>query len=180
MLILIFHWLLSWFSFRSQAFEDNIRKNRSVISNWLKYAQWEESQREIQRYDVVNGIKSIVLPGIPCSTRYCISPNNSHPLINHLPWIIARPHPSHHLLFLVSPPCQDEVESVIQNNWSVIMTIQALTLRILTLKISQGTKLEHLESPSPAYLMWSFFWYKTKYLGHNLQWAKCEIIVCLK
>ena len=36
--------------FFSQAFEDSLRKNRSVISNWLKYAQWEESQREIQRF----------------------------------------------------------------------------------------------------------------------------------
>ncbi|CAO2578508.1 Crooked neck-like protein 1 [Lemmus lemmus] len=30
-------------------FEDNIRKNRTVISNWIKYAQWEESLKEIQR-----------------------------------------------------------------------------------------------------------------------------------
>ncbi|KXJ29758.1 crooked neck-like protein 1 [Exaiptasia diaphana] len=34
---------------KRKEFEDNIRKNRSSISNWLKYAQWEESQREIQR-----------------------------------------------------------------------------------------------------------------------------------
>lgn len=33
-----------------QGFEDNIRKNRTVISNWIKYAQWEESLKEIQRY----------------------------------------------------------------------------------------------------------------------------------
>lgn len=33
-----------------QGFEDNIRKNRTVISNWIKYAQWEESLNEIQRY----------------------------------------------------------------------------------------------------------------------------------
>ncbi|XP_055694311.1 protein crooked neck [Lutzomyia longipalpis] len=30
-------------------FEDNLRKNRMVVSNWIKYAQWEESQKEIQR-----------------------------------------------------------------------------------------------------------------------------------
>ncbi|KAI8143547.1 hypothetical protein BJV82DRAFT_713228 [Fennellomyces sp. T-0311] len=30
-------------------FEDNIRKNRLNISNWLKYAAWEESQMEFQR-----------------------------------------------------------------------------------------------------------------------------------
>lgn len=35
-----------------QGFEDNIRKNRTVISNWIKYAQWEESLKEIQRYVV--------------------------------------------------------------------------------------------------------------------------------
>ncbi|XP_077521526.1 pre-mRNA splicing factor crn [Amblyomma americanum] len=34
---------------KRKGFEDNIRKNRSVISNWVKYAQWEESQKEIQR-----------------------------------------------------------------------------------------------------------------------------------
>lgn len=34
---------------RRKQFEDNIRKNRTVISNWIKYAQWEESQKEIQR-----------------------------------------------------------------------------------------------------------------------------------
>ena len=28
-------------------FEDNIRKNRSTVSNWLKYAAWEEEQREV-------------------------------------------------------------------------------------------------------------------------------------
>lgn len=34
---------------RRKQFEDNIRKNRAVISNWIKYAHWEESQKEIQR-----------------------------------------------------------------------------------------------------------------------------------
>nr|CAJ38789.1 crooked neck protein [Platynereis dumerilii] len=34
---------------KRKAFEDNIRKNRSLMTNWLKYAQWEESQKEIQR-----------------------------------------------------------------------------------------------------------------------------------
>ncbi|OAD56338.1 Protein crooked neck [Eufriesea mexicana] len=34
---------------KRKAFEDNIRKNRTVISNWIKYAQWEESQKQIQR-----------------------------------------------------------------------------------------------------------------------------------
>ncbi|KDR21387.1 Protein crooked neck [Zootermopsis nevadensis] len=30
-------------------FEDSLRKNRTVISNWIKYAQWEESQKEVPR-----------------------------------------------------------------------------------------------------------------------------------
>ncbi|XP_027718185.1 crooked neck-like protein 1 [Vombatus ursinus] len=34
---------------KRKAFEDNIRRNRTVISNWLKYAQWEERLKEIQR-----------------------------------------------------------------------------------------------------------------------------------
>lgn len=34
---------------KRKQFEDNIRKNRVVISNWIKYAQWEESQKQIQR-----------------------------------------------------------------------------------------------------------------------------------
>ncbi|XP_052573864.1 crooked neck-like protein 1 [Peromyscus californicus insignis] len=34
---------------KRKTFEDNIRKNRTVISNWIKYAQWEESVKEIQR-----------------------------------------------------------------------------------------------------------------------------------
>jgi hypothetical protein len=29
--------------------EDAIRKNRSKMVNWVKYAHWEESQQEIQR-----------------------------------------------------------------------------------------------------------------------------------
>ncbi|XP_054154113.1 crooked neck-like protein 1 [Oppia nitens] len=34
---------------KRKAFEDSIRKNRLVISNWIKYAKWEESQQQIQR-----------------------------------------------------------------------------------------------------------------------------------
>lgn len=34
---------------KRKTFEDNIRKNRMVISNWIKYAQWEESQKKIDR-----------------------------------------------------------------------------------------------------------------------------------
>lgn len=34
---------------KRKAFEDNLRKNRMVVSNWIKYAQWEESQKEVQR-----------------------------------------------------------------------------------------------------------------------------------
>jgi crooked neck len=31
-------------------FEDTIRKNRKNVTTWLKYAKWEESQREVDRY----------------------------------------------------------------------------------------------------------------------------------
>ncbi|SAM06419.1 hypothetical protein [Absidia glauca] len=34
---------------KRKEFEDNIRKNRLNISNWLKYASWEESQLELER-----------------------------------------------------------------------------------------------------------------------------------
>ncbi|OAD80407.1 hypothetical protein PHYBLDRAFT_61456 [Phycomyces blakesleeanus NRRL 1555(-)] len=34
---------------KRKEFEDNIRKNRLNISNWLKYAAWEDSQMESQR-----------------------------------------------------------------------------------------------------------------------------------
>lgn len=30
-------------------FEDGIRKNRLAISNWIRYAKWEESVGELQR-----------------------------------------------------------------------------------------------------------------------------------
>ena len=34
-------------------FEDAIRKNRSVISNWIKYAVWEEAQGALERARLV-------------------------------------------------------------------------------------------------------------------------------
>ncbi|VDN27807.1 unnamed protein product, partial [Gongylonema pulchrum] len=34
---------------RRKEFEDNIRKNRSQIANWVKYAKWEENIGELQR-----------------------------------------------------------------------------------------------------------------------------------
>ncbi|XP_044598097.1 protein crooked neck [Cotesia glomerata] len=34
---------------KRKAFEDTIRKNRMVISNWIKYAKWEETQKQIAR-----------------------------------------------------------------------------------------------------------------------------------
>ena len=40
-----------------------------------------------------------------------MSSNNSRPSINRLPRIIADPHLSRRLLFLLSPPFQVEVES---------------------------------------------------------------------
>lgn len=34
---------------KRKSFEDDIRKNRLQITNWLKYAHWEESQKELER-----------------------------------------------------------------------------------------------------------------------------------
>jgi len=34
---------------KRKEFEDNIRKNRVVMTNWFKYAAWEEQQKEIDR-----------------------------------------------------------------------------------------------------------------------------------
>jgi len=35
---------------KRKGFEDLIRKNRKNLTTWRKYAQWEESQNEIERY----------------------------------------------------------------------------------------------------------------------------------
>jgi len=34
---------------KRKGFEDQIRKNRSVMTNWFKYAAWEESQKQLDR-----------------------------------------------------------------------------------------------------------------------------------
>ena len=34
---------------KRKSFEDDLRKNRMQITNWLKYAHWEESQKELSR-----------------------------------------------------------------------------------------------------------------------------------
>jgi len=34
---------------KRKEFEDQIRRQRGLISNWLKYAAWEESQKELER-----------------------------------------------------------------------------------------------------------------------------------
>merc|ERR1719228_2656366 len=34
---------------KRKSFEDQIRKNRSVMTNWFKYAAWEESQKQLDR-----------------------------------------------------------------------------------------------------------------------------------
>ena len=34
---------------KRKGFEDDIRKNRAKMTNWLKYAAWEENQREYDR-----------------------------------------------------------------------------------------------------------------------------------
>lgn len=33
---------------KRKVFENNIRKNRSTLSNWLKYAAWEETQKALR------------------------------------------------------------------------------------------------------------------------------------
>ena len=45
---------LSDFKMRKRKmFEDNIRKNRGVMSNWIKYAEWEAAQKEIKHAESV-------------------------------------------------------------------------------------------------------------------------------
>ena len=34
---------------KRKGFEDDIRKNRTKMTNWIKYAAWEENQREYDR-----------------------------------------------------------------------------------------------------------------------------------
>ena len=34
---------------KRKEFEDNIRKNRTKMTNWTKYAAWEEAQKEYDR-----------------------------------------------------------------------------------------------------------------------------------
>lgn len=34
---------------KRKEFEDNIRKNRMLVSNWIKYAQWEDNEEELER-----------------------------------------------------------------------------------------------------------------------------------
>ena len=34
---------------KRKSFEDDIRKNRTIVTNWVKYAAWEESQQEFDR-----------------------------------------------------------------------------------------------------------------------------------
>ena len=34
---------------KRKGFEDAIRRNRTAVGNWLKYASWEESQMEMER-----------------------------------------------------------------------------------------------------------------------------------
>ncbi|XP_063976265.1 protein crooked neck [Diachasmimorpha longicaudata] len=43
------HELADYQQRKRKAFEDNIRKNRMVLSNWFKYAHWEETQKQIDR-----------------------------------------------------------------------------------------------------------------------------------
>ena len=46
---------------KRKGYEDAIRKNRMFAGNYMKYAIWEESQGEIQRY--------ASCPSPPCAHR---------------------------------------------------------------------------------------------------------------
>ena len=35
---------------KRKTFEDAVRRNRTAIGAWIKYAAWEESQDELERY----------------------------------------------------------------------------------------------------------------------------------
>ena len=35
---------------KRRTFENLIRRNRQIFANWMRYAQWEESQDELERY----------------------------------------------------------------------------------------------------------------------------------
>ncbi len=45
---------------KRKEFEDKIRRNRTHVGHWLKYAAWEESQHEYERY--VESELSILMP----------------------------------------------------------------------------------------------------------------------
>ena len=79
---------------------------------------------------------------------------------NRLPQIISHPHPSHHLLFLLSPSCQVEVESDPAKLISDYF-FKLLTPRILTLKINQGTKFGTLTKIAHVKFIWCdhFFYF---------------------
>jgi crooked neck len=38
---------------KRKEFEDSVRRNRLNIGAWIKYARWEASQKEFDRYAVV-------------------------------------------------------------------------------------------------------------------------------
>lgn len=65
---------------RRKDFEDNLRKNRTMMGNWLKYAAWEESQREIDRF-VYPAIVYLVVNCNLKSTRCCIFDCNRYSAI---------------------------------------------------------------------------------------------------
>ena len=86
--------------------------------------------------------------------KYCIPSNNSRPLINRLPQIIAPSQPSSLLLFLLSSPYQVEVES---DPTKLISDDSGSDIEdILTLQINQATNLEYLKSPCSVCLIFLF------------------------
>ena len=73
-----------------------------------------------------------------------IAPLDRNVYNNRLPRIIANPHPSRHLLFLLSPPCQVAVEP---DPAKLISDNLARVPRMLALKIDQITKFGTLKKP---------------------------------
>ena len=105
-----------------------------------------------------------VFPRIMAVPRLIASLEQSPPLDrniwnNRLPRIIAPPPPPTPLtIFSSFYPLPVKLKcSLIQQNWSV--TIQALTPRILTLKISQGTKFGTLKRPKFSLFDVTIFWF---------------------
>uniref|UniRef100_A0A1I8EGT4 Pre-mRNA-splicing factor Syf1/CRNKL1-like C-terminal HAT-repeats domain-containing protein n=1 Tax=Wuchereria bancrofti TaxID=6293 RepID=A0A1I8EGT4_WUCBA len=77
---------------RRKEFEDNIRKNRSQIANWVKYAKWEENIGEMQRARSVNkqinharNIWDRAITILPRATQFWLKYSYMEELIGNIP-----------------------------------------------------------------------------------------------